>query len=178
MQSLHAMDILQVYQDELLRELHKGSPGPSLMQELHHCASSGSGDARPASSTIADDSVARSRSKVGASVPLWPWSLHQDAMSRHVVVITDVSSTGWGTVCNGQAVSGPWTGPRLRCHIYCLELLGCTAGLQRFPPLIQHKHVLVRMHKTAIVAYINCQGGIRSCDISQLAHHLFLCSQQ
>lgn len=126
------MDILQVHQDKILRELHKVSTGPRLMQELRHCTSSGSGDARSASSTVADDSVAGSRSNVGVSMPLWPWSLHQDAMSRHVVAITDVSSTGWGAVCNGQAVSGPWTGPRLHCHIYSLELLAVLLPFKDF----------------------------------------------
>ncbi|KAL0146632.1 hypothetical protein M9458_057972 [Cirrhinus mrigala] len=32
-------------------------------------------------------------------------------VSRHLVVYTDASSTGWGAVCNGQAASGSWTGP-------------------------------------------------------------------
>ncbi len=30
-------------------------------------------------------------------------------MSRHTVVTTDASSTGWGATCNGQAASGLWT---------------------------------------------------------------------
>ncbi|KAL0181950.1 hypothetical protein M9458_021325, partial [Cirrhinus mrigala] len=33
---------------------------------------------------------------------------------EHIVVNTDASTTGWGAVCNGQAASGSWTGPRLR----------------------------------------------------------------
>ncbi len=39
-----------------------------------------------------------------AGVPL-------EQVSRHVVVTTDASSTGWGATCNGQAASGLWTGP-------------------------------------------------------------------
>ncbi len=50
-----------------------------------------------------------------AGVPL-------DQVSRHTVVTTDASSTGWGATCNGQAASGLWTGPRLLWHINCLEL--------------------------------------------------------
>ncbi len=38
-----------------------------------------------------------------AGVPLY--------CSRHTVVTTDASSTGWGATCNGQAASGLWTGP-------------------------------------------------------------------
>lgn len=32
-------------------------------------------------------------------------------LSRCIVVSTDASKTGWGTVCNGCAASGVWMGP-------------------------------------------------------------------
>ncbi|KAL0161328.1 hypothetical protein M9458_045053, partial [Cirrhinus mrigala] len=114
-----------------------------------------------------------------------PWSdpaflragvpLGQD--SRHVVVHTDPSTTGWGAVCNGQAASGSWTGPRLLWHINCLELLAVLLALRRFLPMLRHKHVLVRTDNTATVAYINRQGGLRSRRMSQLTRHLLLWSQ-
>ncbi|KAL0165098.1 hypothetical protein M9458_040851, partial [Cirrhinus mrigala] len=74
-------------------------------------------------------------------------------VSRHLVVYTDASSTGWGAVCNGQVALGS-----LR-------------------PMLRHKHVLVRTDSTATVAYINHQGGLRSRRMSQLARHLLLWSQ-
>ncbi|KAI2658281.1 ORF V: Enzymatic polyprotein [Labeo rohita] len=98
-------------------------------------------------------------------------------VSRHLVVYTDASSTGWGAVCNGQAASGSWTGPRLQWHINCLELLAVLLALRRFRPTLRHKHVLVRTDSTATVAYINRQGGLRSRRMSQLARHLLLWSQ-
>ncbi|KAI2653889.1 ORF V: Enzymatic polyprotein [Labeo rohita] len=98
-------------------------------------------------------------------------------VSRHLVVYTDASSTGWGAVCNGQAASGSWTGPRLQWHINCLELLAVLLALRRFRPTLRHKHVLVRTDSTATVAYINRQGGLRSRRMSQLACHLLLWSQ-
>ncbi|KAI2647639.1 Transposon Ty3-G Gag-Pol polyprotein [Labeo rohita] len=98
-------------------------------------------------------------------------------VSRHLVVYTDASSTGWGAVCNGQAASGSWTGPRLQWHINCLELLAVLLALCRFRPTLRHKHVLVRTDSTATVAYINRQGGLRSHRMSQLARHLLLWSQ-
>ncbi|KAL0180842.1 hypothetical protein M9458_023248, partial [Cirrhinus mrigala] len=61
---------------------------------------------------------------------------------KHLVVYTDASSTGWGTVCNGQAASGSWTGPRLQWHITCLELLAVHLALRRFRPMLRHKHML------------------------------------
>ncbi len=86
-----------------------------------------------------------------AGVPL-------EQVSRHVVVTTDASSTGWGATCNGQAASGLWTGPRLLWHINCLELLAVHLALRQFRPLLLGKHVLVRTDNTAAVSYINRMG--------------------
>ncbi len=58
-----------------------------------------------------------------AGVPL-------EQVSRHIVVTTDASKTGWGAVCNGHAASEVWTGPRLHWHINCLELLTVLFGLE------------------------------------------------
>ncbi|KAI2661120.1 ORF V: Enzymatic polyprotein [Labeo rohita] len=100
-----------------------------------------------------------------------------EQVSRRIVVTTDASKTGWGAVCNGQAASGVWMGPRLLWHINCLELLAVLLALKRFRPLVQGKHVLVRSDNTATVAYINHQGGVRSFRMSRLARHLWLWSQ-
>ncbi len=97
-------------------------------------------------------------------------------VSRHTVVTTDASSTGWGVTCNGQAASGLWTGPRLLWHINCLELWAVHLALRQFWPLLLGKHVLVRTENTAAVSYINRLGGIRSHRMSQLARHLLLWS--
>ncbi len=104
-----------------------------------------------------------------AGVPL-------EQVSRHVVVTTGASSTGWGATCNGQAASGLWTGPRLLWHINCLELLAVHLALRQFRPLLLGKHVLVRTDNTAAVSYINRMGGIRSRRMSQFARHLLLWS--
>ncbi len=104
-----------------------------------------------------------------AGVPL-------EQVSRHTVVTTDASSTGWGATCNRQAASGLWTGPRLLWHINCLELWAVHLALRQFRPLLLGKHVLVRTDNTAAVSYINRLGGIRSHRMSQLARHLLLWS--
>ncbi|KAI2646801.1 ORF V: Enzymatic polyprotein [Labeo rohita] len=95
---------------------------------------------------------------------------------RHVIVNTDASSTGWGAVCNGQAASGSWTGPRLQWHINCLELLAVFLALRRFRWMLHGEHVLVRTDNMATVAYINHQGGLRSRRMLLLARHLLLWS--
>jgi hypothetical protein len=106
-----------------------------------------------------------------AGVPL-------EQVSRHSVVSTDASTTGWGATYNGHAASGLWTGPQLHWHINCLELLAVHLALGRFKTSLQGKHVLVRTDNTATVAYINRQGGLRSRRMSQLARHLLLWSQK
>ncbi len=70
-----------------------------------------------------------------AGVPL-------EQVSRHTVITTDASSTGWGATCNGQAASGLWTGPRLLWHINCLELWAVHLALRQFRPLLLGKHML------------------------------------
>ncbi len=99
-------------------------------------------------------------------------------MSRHVVVSTDASTTGWGAICNGHAAAGLWTGPQLQWLINCLKLLAVWLALRCFKTLLHERHVLVRTDNTATVAYINHQGSLRSCRMSQLARHLLLWSQK
>ncbi|XP_051551621.1 uncharacterized protein LOC127439454 isoform X1 [Myxocyprinus asiaticus] len=69
-------------------------------------------------------------------------------------------------------------GTRLHWQINCLELLAILLTLQRFWPLIQGKHVLVRTDNTAMVAYVNRQGGLHSRCMSQLTRRLLLWRQQ
>ncbi|KAI2648413.1 ORF V: Enzymatic polyprotein [Labeo rohita] len=99
-------------------------------------------------------------------------------VSKHVTVNTDASSTGWGAVCNRQAASGSWTGPRLRWHINCLKLLAVFLTLHRFHSTLSGRHVLVHTDNMEMVAYIIHQGGLRSRRMSQLACHLLLWSQK
>ncbi len=106
-----------------------------------------------------------------AGVPL-------EQVSRHAVVFTDASATGWGATYNGHAVSGVWTGPQLRWHINCLKLLAVRLALSRLRGRLQRKDVLVHMDNTVTVAYINRQGGLRSHCMSQLARHILLWSQK
>ncbi len=101
-----------------------------------------------------------------------------EQVSRHAVVFTDASATGWGATCNGQAVSGVWTGPQRHWHINCLELLAVYLALGRLKGPLRGKHVLVRTDNTVTVAYINRQGGLRSRRMSQLARHLLLWGQK
>ncbi len=75
-----------------------------------------------------------------------------EQVSRHTVVTTDASSTGWGATCNRQAASGLWTGLRLLWHINCLELWAVHLALWQFRLLLLVKHVLVRTDNTTAVS--------------------------
>ncbi len=74
-----------------------------------------------------------------------------EQISRHAVVFTDTSATGWGATYNGHAVSGVWTRPQLRWHINCLELLGVRLALSRLRGRLQRKDILVHTDNTATV---------------------------
>ncbi len=97
-----------------------------------------------------------------------------EQVSRHAVVFTVASATGWGATYNRHAVSGVWTGPQLRWHINCLELLATRLALSRLRGRLWGKDVLVHTDNTATIAYINRQGSLCSRRISQLDVDAFL----
>ncbi len=173
---------------------HSHSPCPPVSSRRSRgwrpCPVTGSGHQDPQLSVVQSQGPGASAPQpVGASGQLGkeqtlPWTdlaflragVPLEQVSRHVVVTTDASSTGWGATCNGQAASGLWTGPRLLWHINCLELLAVHLAWRQFWPLLLGKHVLVRTDNSAAVSYINRMGGIRSLRMSQLARHLLLWS--
>ncbi|KAI2646176.1 Protein Daple [Labeo rohita] len=55
-----------------------------------------------------------------------------------------------------------WSGRHLSWHINCLEMLAVFRALKYFLPDLRDSHVLVRTDSTAVVYYINHQGGLRS----------------
>ncbi|KAL0199100.1 hypothetical protein M9458_007640, partial [Cirrhinus mrigala] len=95
-----------------------------------------------------------------------PWS-------RHLVVYTDASSTGRVAVCNGQAASGSWTGPRLQWHINCLELLAVLLALRRFRPTLRHKHVLptstIKVVYTPVACHNSPPSAPMESDVAEIA---------
>lgn len=85
--------------------------------------------------------------------------------SRCIVVTTDVSKTAWGAMqraCSFKVLDGP----QLYWHINCLELLAVILDLRRFQPLIQGKHVLIRIETTGTIAFISHLGDIRSHHVT------------
>lgn len=93
---------------------------------------------------------------------------------RRVVVTTDASLSGWGALCDGRPAFGTWAGDQTRWHINCLEMEAVHLALQSFLPFVKDRHVLIRTDNTAVVAYINRQGGLRSRSLQGLARQLLL----
>ncbi len=99
-----------------------------------------------------------------AGVPL-------EQVSRHVVVFTDASATGWEPRTTGTQCQGYGRVPNCVGISNCLELLVVRLALSRLRGRLRGKDVLVRTDNTATVAYINWQGGLSSRRMSQLARH-------
>ncbi|KAI2651171.1 Transposon Ty3-G Gag-Pol polyprotein [Labeo rohita] len=117
------------------------------------------------------------------TLDMWrkPWFLNQGpvlgAPCRRVSLATDASLTGWGAVMSGRSARGLWSGRHLSWHINCLEILAVFRALKYFLPDLKDRHVLVRTDSTAVVYYINHQGGLRSRPLYKLAHQILVWSQ-
>ncbi|XP_032363307.1 uncharacterized protein LOC116675969 [Etheostoma spectabile] len=105
-----------------------------------------------------------------------PWFL--GAPCRRVIVSTDASLTGWGAVMDDRSARGVWQERHSSWHINCLEMLAVFRALRSFLPALLGHHVLVRSDNTAVVAYLNHQGGLRSRPLCRLAHQILLWSQR
>ncbi|XP_032365670.1 uncharacterized protein LOC116682766 [Etheostoma spectabile] len=111
-----------------------------------------------------------------------PWFLSQGpalgAPCRRVIVSTDASLTGWGAVMDDRSAKGVWQERHSSWHINCLEMLAVFRALRGFLPALLGHHVLVWSDNTAVVAYLNHQGGLRSRPLCRLAHQILLWSQR
>ncbi|KAJ7998117.1 hypothetical protein DPEC_G00219240 [Dallia pectoralis] len=92
-------------------------------------------------------------------------------VSAMTQVFTNASLTGWGVVCQGQAVGGMWQ--RSQRHINLLELETVQLVLTHFAPRLRDRDVLIRSDNRATVAYINRQGGVRSPVLHEAATRLW-----
>ncbi|KAI2660026.1 ORF V: Enzymatic polyprotein [Labeo rohita] len=117
------------------------------------------------------------------ALDMWkkPWFLSQGpvlgAPCRHVTLATDASLTGLGAVMSGHSARGLWSGRHLTWHINCLEMLAVFRALKHLLPDLIGRHVLVRTDNTAVVYYINHQGGLRLRPLYKLAHQILVWSQ-
>ncbi len=111
------------------------------------------------------------------ALDMWrqPWFLSQGLVlgspCRRVTLAMDASLTDWG---GGHG----WPrGHHLTWHINWLEMLAVFRVLKHFLPDLRDRHVLVRTDNTAVVSYINHQGGLRSRPLYRLAYQILGWSQ-
>ncbi len=89
----------------------------------------------------------------------------------------DASLTSWGAVVSCHPARGLWRGHHLAWHINGLEMLAVFQALKHFLPDPRDHHVLVRTDNTAVVSYINHQGGLWFHPLYRLSHQILVWSQ-
>ena len=76
-----------------------------------------------------------------------------------VVVETDASMLGCGSVCKGVRTGGLWSQAERRNHINYLELLAATFAVKTFTKDKENIQVHLRMDNRTAVFYVNRMGG-------------------
>ena len=94
-----------------------------------------------------------------------------------VTISTDASMRGWGAVCQGWSAWGLWRPSWRGVHVNLLQLEAVRRALMYFLPVSRGKPVLIRTDNSAVVSYINRQGGMRSRALHNEACRLLLWAQ-
>ncbi len=88
--------------------------------------------------------------------------------SRKKVITTDASNSGWGALYEGNPAYGSWLTHKRHLHINCIKIMAVCLVLKTVLPALKEHLVLVRSENTMVVAYINHQGGLRSCPFDRM----------
>ena len=83
-------------------------------------------------------------------------------------IFTDASNEGWGAHLDDHTARGTWSLPESKLHINHLELKAVFLALKGFRILVCNKTVLIATDNTAVVAYINKEGGLKSGSLCAL----------
>ena len=94
--------------------------------------------------------------------------------SKHLSI--DASTEGWGAHLDFQELSGLWEGHKRTWHINRLELDAVFLALLHWQSQLIGHTVLVSTDNSAVVAYINKQGGTKSKTLCRQATELLLWS--
>ena len=85
-----------------------------------------------------------------------------------IQLFTDASNKGWGAHLDQKSTKGLWSDQEKRLHINVLELKAVSLALRNFKDQCQSQTVLVPTDNSAVVAYINKQGGTHSVEMCAL----------
>ena len=88
---------------------------------------------------------------------------------------SDASKQGWEAYCRTtqQRTGVLWSTQDQRAHINVLELQAAFLTIQTFLKSRRNIHVLIYLHNTVAVQYINCMGGTQSPALCYLAIELW-----
>ena len=86
---------------------------------------------------------------------------------------SDASLKGWGAVCEGEQICGPWAEGEKNLHLNCLELLAASHAVQAFARDKRETVVQLHLDSATAVAYINHMGGTRFPELRYLATTLW-----
>jgi hypothetical protein len=81
-----------------------------------------------------------------------------------IIIFSDASLSGWGTVSDRIKTGGPWTKTETQLHINELELMAAFNGLEFFAATAHQTSFEINIDNTTAVAYINKKG------VRNLAH--------
>jgi hypothetical protein len=89
-----------------------------------------------------------------------------------IEIFSDASMSGWGAVCDGVVIRGPWTTAQTSLHINQLELTGALYALQSFAGEAQGLSIRIYLDNSTAVCYINRGGETRSSELTTTAKKL------
>ena len=90
------------------------------------------------------------------------------SQDHSIQLFTDASNEGWGAHLEQTSAKALWSDREKRLHINVLELKAVSLALQSFKDQCQNQKVLVATDNSAVVAYINKQGGTHSAEMCTL----------
>ncbi len=96
------------------------------------------------------------------------------AQRPSLVIESDASRTGWGAVCKGSRIGGPWSKTEQKWHINCLEVLAAFLAVKCFVSDKNGLTILLRMGNMTAVTYVNKLGGIVSPSMNSVIKELWM----
>ena len=84
------------------------------------------------------------------------------------LVFRFVSQMGWGAHLNDLVLSGLWPSKECQLHINVLELKAVLLTLKCFHDHLKHQRVLICANNSAVVSYLNKEGGTHAIEICSL----------
>lgn len=96
-----------------------------------------------------------------------------DRTQPDIVLKTDASHSGYGSVCQSTKAGGRWSKSEQQLHINVLELKAIENGLRSFEDVVTGKHIKLLTDNTCALAYIRDMGGSKSRECNDVANRVW-----